>query len=1231
MSFSPNKILIIFSGILIISAGFATVLTMPEAPSPLIESERQILRVGADGGYETVRSAMSVSQEGDTILLGPGTWDEPIVIDKPLTLEGTVDKDGNLLTDITAGIVVTKNNYRHPSSSTNIRNLIFRDIRSPALSHWRAPTYFGWNSAAITTMPWGLGSPVITGLIVNNCQFYDCWQGIYLTGAKDAVIEDCTFQRCYRGITIRPQYVSPTQVWDSSGHDIIGCNFLDGRYRDYETQKWSDTENGEGIAIFDSDSNLIDGCVFEGNTYGLHIYKGDNNRIVWSEISNSTVASMSFREVTQTLTVADNTIREDGKPILFYKSNGFTFQRNDINGATLTLVNSTNGQILENDFGLTSAPALSISTLDHHFNHNIGEDNEIGGEPIYYFYNEPSRVVLRGRTASAVYIMDCDNALVTEMNVIEGDGIVVQRSNGLAIEDTKVTNNIFGIDILDSTDLVVTRTTADVGGRGDYAIHLNNVTNAYVNNSIVRTYEMEPSFKLSGDSDCHVHNTSFNGSTVQVRRDDGGVLRVSNELNIRIRESDTLDPYPDGHVLVTQDSDPAYATPFYGGIDPVTRANGMVGPISLTDRVYFHSNTPIEYFHSIQVSAEEDGFWAESRPNLDMSMSRTELFDVEDIWAPGSPTTVQVRDLPDEDAIEVSWVSPLDIDTREVTLYWNVSGGWEDVVTLPSANSIHKISSGLVHGTSYWFRLTAWDNEALESLPTPAFGVVHKDWVTPSAPADLIASNISAFSCELDWTAVPDEDLVGYHVYMNDTGVGPTGPWVKVSPSNGVSSNLFQVNGLISETTYFFAVSAFDEAPNESPHSPTIKVDTPDVTPPNRPLFDKLPPYTNQAQLTVSGLSEPGTMVAIYIDGEEVGTTVANEEKRFNLAINLTEGPNVISARATDPSGNKGTFSREVIVVLDTITPDAPILDPLPAITGKVTLTITGMAEGGSAVAIFIDGEEAATTESIMYVGFSVRVTLMEGKNVICAQATDRALNVGPRCTEVEVVLDTVPPLEPELDELPTMTNEPTLEVSGVAEPESSVEVYLGEYMAGSIEADEVGRFTVGIELLEGSNYLSVRAIDAALNPSRATLPREILLDTIPPVVYIGEDIEAVEYTEVTFDGSTSYDNEGITDFVWTFTVDNEAQTIDGDVLRYTFDHPMEVLLTLTATDAVGNSGSASIMATIVTSNRPPVLTLGKVNPPEGHTATSFQFDVTFTDADGEIGTVNLVLDGETH
>lgn len=1222
-----KKILVLFSVGLMVLASLAYVVDITPDSGEARRTEPMVLTVGAGEEYETFKSAWKDAIDGDTIFLSAGTYSDIPILDKSVNIVGEVDDENNPLVDYLVTQYVLDDNI-------GISNCRFLNIQSPnqdaAFSHLAG---FAWNTAGITTMAWG-GGPltdgIITGLRVTNCQFVNCRQGIFLFGAQNSVISACTFTDCYRGITIKDHYYSPSWSWISSNNQINNCNFYDTKYKDDDTGAWSDTDNGEAICIIDSDGNTINGGEMKRNTYGIRIYKGDNNRVQNVEISNTTQNPMVFREVTKGLTVSGTTVIEGGKDVLFHSCTDFIFQNNKLDGTTLNLWNSTRGDIKDNNWEQTDTPALSIGTQDRHYNHAIGQSNKIADESIYYFYND-DRLSLSRVQAGAVYVMGCNGGILSNLSVIGGDGIVVMDSNDMKIENVFSTNNLFGIDIKNAENLTIRRTDADTGGRGRFGIRLHNITDASIQDSVVRTYGTEHSIRLTGGTFCNIHNSTFDKDRVQMKWNDGGVLEVSNNLRVRVMKEGMIEPFQGANVMVTEDSSAAYATTVYGGTDAVTDKNGIVGPIKLVDRVYYRSNMPVEKYHSLQVWAEVDGIWTESRPNIDMSRSRTESFAIGDIWAPGSPRTVRLVDIPSEDAIEITWETPLEVDTAAVSLYTNMSGKWRELKRFDASNTIYKITSGLVHGQSYYFMLTAWDGEGLESLPTPVHAVVHLDGVTPPAPKNLKATNITAFSCQLNWDAVPDLDLAGYNVYINDTDGGPTGPWIEASPENGVASNLYQVNGLKSETVYFFTVTAFDEVPNESPYAPVIRVETPDVTPPPRPLLDKLPEYTNQKQQTVSGVAEAGVTVAIFIDGEEVGTAVADEEKAFALDINLTEGPNAISAQATDRAGNQGMFSAVMTVVLDTIAPEAPVLDPLPEITGDVSLLVTGVAEGDATVTLFVDGIEAGTTESIMYVGFSGRVTLTEGHNAICAQVTDRAGNVGPKCIEEDVLLDTVPPLVPELDALPTITNVPALTVTGVAEPDSTVEVYLEEYLAGSSVTNDGGRFTVAITLLEGNNFLMVRAIDLALNPSLSTLPEEILLDTIPPVVYLGPDMEVVEDTEVTFDGSTSYDNQGITGHSWSFTVDEVEQTSDAAVFKYTFDHPMEVLMTLTVTDVAGNEASGSMTVTVLTSNRAPRLTLGMVDPAEGHTGTTFTFKVTFWDADGDTGTVDMVLDGETY
>ncbi|NIP33743.1 MAG: hypothetical protein GWN18_02325 [Thermoplasmata archaeon] len=90
-------------------------------------------------------------------------------------------------------------------------------------------------------------------------------------------------------------------------------------------------------------------------------------------------------------------------------------------------------------------------------------------------------------------------------------------------------------------------------------------------------------------------------------------------------------------------------------------------------------------------------------------------------------------------------------------------------------------------------------------------------------------------------------------------------------------------------------------------------------------------------------------------------------------------------------------------------------------------------------------------------------------------------------------------------------------------------------------------------------------------------------------------------------------------------------QTMSGDVIKFTFDHPMEVPMTLTVTDVAGNEASATITATIISSNSPPTMTLGMVDPPEGHTETEYTFKVTLWDVDGHLGTVRINIDLKTY
>ncbi len=89
------------------------------------------------------------------------------------------------------------------------------------------------------------------------------------------------------------------------------------------------------------------------------------------------------------------------------------------------------------------------------------------------------------------------------------------------------------------------------------------------------------------------------------------------------------------------------------------------------------------------------------------------------------------------------------------------------------------------------------------------------------------------------------------------------------------------------------------------------------------------------------------------------------------------------------------------------------------------------------------------------------------------------------------------------------------------------------------------------------------------------------VLDTTVPVAAAGPDILADEDTSVTFNGSGSTDNVGITNYTWSFTQGSVAVKLFGQSPRHVFAMPGTYSITLVVRDAAGNTGTDTVRADI--------------------------------------------------
>jgi PKD repeat protein len=125
-----------------------------------------------------------------------------------------------------------------------------------------------------------------------------------------------------------------------------------------------------------------------------------------------------------------------------------------------------------------------------------------------------------------------------------------------------------------------------------------------------------------------------------------------------------------------------------------------------------------------------------------------------------------------------------------------------------------------------------------------------------------------------------------------------------------------------------------------------------------------------------------------------------------------------------------------------------------------------------------------------------------------------------------------------------------------------------------------------------------------------------------PPVADAGPDQTHPQHTLVTFDGSGSWDDVGITNYWWNFT-DIGPQSLTGVAPTYTFDNEGVFNVTLTVMDTIGQTAS-DFMIVNITDGDPPVANAGPDQT--GVPADIITFDGTASFDPGHLG--EPVIDG---
>jgi methionine-rich copper-binding protein CopC len=417
-------------------------------------------------------------------------------------------------------------------------------------------------------------------------------------------------------------------------------------------------------------------------------------------------------------------------------------------------------------------------------------------------------------------------------------------------------------------------------------------------------------------------------------------------------------------------------------------------------------------------------------------------------------------------------------------------------------------------GSPYTVAVSAHDTDGTDSLVA---GVTFSvDGTPPGAPTlnlPTYVNNANKAAVPVSGVAEPGSTV---DISVDDATVGsPVTKSVAADGGTGAYSTTMDLTSL-ADGALSASATATDAPGNVS--AAGTDTATKDTAAPAMPTVN-LPTYVNaanKAAVPVSGVADPGTSVALSVDdatpGSPVTATVPADATTgaYSTSLDLTslaDGTVTATAVASDAAANPSAAGTDT-ATKDTVVPGTPsitVSDPVNA-ANKTTVTVSGVAEPGSSVAITLDdsvaGDPLTSTKTAdggtgAYSATFDVTSLADGTLTGTAVATDAAGNASGTATDTATKDSTLPDA-PVLSTPAEVTHQTytAAPFSGTAEPGATVSLSIDDSdgttspVTGSTTADGGGAWSKSLDLSslkDGTLTIDVVATDGAGNPSGTT------------------------------------------------------------------------------------------------------------------------------------------------
>lgn len=362
-----------------------------------------------------------------------------------------------------------------------------------------------------------------------------------------------------------------------------------------------------------------------------------------------------------------------------------------------------------------------------------------------------------------------------------------------------------------------------------------------------------------------------------------------------------------------------------------------------------------------------------------------------------------------------------DDGTAENAIAWN-DGGNGFAVKMSLAEGADR---ALVTGGQFMFWTTEWPVPGGNEFQVAVYDASGVD----GAPGNMIAGPFDATTLrDGNWT----------NVDLSDKGIVVNGDFYMVYIQNHPNPNtpgiaIDESSPLVQGRSWEYFGGVFTEITSSSDFpgnymiraSVEYEVDIPVISSPSDGAF------TNESVITVEGSSAPNMDVKVFNNGEEVASGATNESGDFAIDVALSEGENVLTARASSDRGMTAP-SEAVTVYLDQDAPELAITSPADGLkTNKEVIEVKGTVADQNLETVKVNGQNATVTNG----EFSKRILLDSGVNTIEVVATDKAGNSTTQTVTIEVDFDEI-------------------EISNL-QPAEDMSIFYGDTVTISFEAEE--------------------------------------------------------------------------------------------------------------------------------------------------------------------------------